>query len=974
MSWFAISGMYRAQTKLDAIVAPTVGDDLTKGFSSGSIWIDNVARIAYVCTDASTGAAKWDDFGTVPVGGVIYKGVWNANTNTPTLADSGVGGVKGDYYVVGTAGTTTIDGESDWNPPDWIVNRGTQWDKVDNTQNVHAIGGSLHSASTLAEFNAKLTGGNVDFDTGSRPASTVAGAAGKAANVQFSDQSIVYRDSEPSPGGNVAATFAVAHALAVLSEGNIEIVIDASIAPCTTGAGAFDMNGIKLAAGWPTTELTVSDGCTLPNLQYTDDWLVLICDASAPPITITAGNIPFYNGFGCKIKSNAGKAPLIEASGSSILIFAGRPFADTLDGGADVIELKDTAQLRMTVGLGGTLEDETIKSAVGTTAKIYHGAHSAEIGTTQSNALGDFGVFYDKGDGAVAVGVRAGVTAAYKNLQSFLDVNASPMVLDGGDVTDNGDGTVAVTAAECMTKATDSATGEAVFFKAPAVDPLALTDNVRNYLEVDYNGGTPQIVATPSSATMHDYDRIYVAHIFRNGTDLDIVPLVPNQNNFAHRMALRYMDKFDTSFEHASGMRLADAGTLHLSLSAGVYYAHLVRQVCRAFITVTVATATHDGGNNEAILTDSGEAWTPNEWIHRLVSNITDGSAAEIADNDATTITGALSGGTDDDWDTGDNYELSDFFDAYYSDGGAGWTEVANQRTIDNGFYDGGGGALVALTAQQYAVHWVYIDTGTRHLASVYGTDSYTLVAANNAEAPSSLPPKIASWYTLVGKVIVKKSATTMDVISAFETLFHGSRAADHVDLLNKGTKLHAVIDSEIDANTAALAARPVAVYNFRTGFFRSPADADWYLNVAADNANDPDNAAIQAIALDAVASEGRGFDLAAPVAATEIEIITNCKAAVAPAGGAKTATLALATRLFGDDVAQPAWVSNNIGVIDLPDATRYYQRDTTGRVSLASFGLVLGREYQCEIWRDVAGSNTLTTDLLLSQMTIVFY
>lgn len=33
-----------------------------------------------------------------------YKGTWNANTNTPTLA-SGVG-TKGDYYVVSVAGTT----------------------------------------------------------------------------------------------------------------------------------------------------------------------------------------------------------------------------------------------------------------------------------------------------------------------------------------------------------------------------------------------------------------------------------------------------------------------------------------------------------------------------------------------------------------------------------------------------------------------------------------------------------------------------------------------------------------------------------------------------------------------------------------------------------------------------------------------------------------------------------------------------
>ena len=42
------------------------------------------------------------------IGALNYKGTWNAQTNNPTLT-SGVG-VKGDYYVVSTAGTTDLDG------------------------------------------------------------------------------------------------------------------------------------------------------------------------------------------------------------------------------------------------------------------------------------------------------------------------------------------------------------------------------------------------------------------------------------------------------------------------------------------------------------------------------------------------------------------------------------------------------------------------------------------------------------------------------------------------------------------------------------------------------------------------------------------------------------------------------------------------------------------------------------------------
>jgi hypothetical protein len=49
----------------DATAAPTVTDDAaTRGVSVGSLWIDTVAPAAYVCADASTGAAVWLDLST----------------------------------------------------------------------------------------------------------------------------------------------------------------------------------------------------------------------------------------------------------------------------------------------------------------------------------------------------------------------------------------------------------------------------------------------------------------------------------------------------------------------------------------------------------------------------------------------------------------------------------------------------------------------------------------------------------------------------------------------------------------------------------------------------------------------------------------------------------------------------------------------------------------------------------------------
>lgn len=63
--------------------------------------------------------------------GLNYQGTWNASTNSPLLA-SGVG-TSGDYYVVSVAGTTNLDGITDWLIGDWAIFNGTAWQKIDNS-------------------------------------------------------------------------------------------------------------------------------------------------------------------------------------------------------------------------------------------------------------------------------------------------------------------------------------------------------------------------------------------------------------------------------------------------------------------------------------------------------------------------------------------------------------------------------------------------------------------------------------------------------------------------------------------------------------------------------------------------------------------------------------------------------------------------------------------------------------------------
>ena len=95
----------------------------------------------------ANGVASLDGSGTVPVsqlpaavlGALSYQGTWNASTNTPTLTSST--GTKGYYYVVNVAGSTNLNGITDWVIGDWAVYNGSAWQKVDNTDAVTSVNG-----------------------------------------------------------------------------------------------------------------------------------------------------------------------------------------------------------------------------------------------------------------------------------------------------------------------------------------------------------------------------------------------------------------------------------------------------------------------------------------------------------------------------------------------------------------------------------------------------------------------------------------------------------------------------------------------------------------------------------------------------------------------------------------------------------------------------------------------------------------
>lgn len=72
-------------------------------------------------------------------GALSYQGTWDAATNNPALVSST--GTQGYYYVVSVAGSTNLDGITDWQVNDWAIFNGTTWQKIDNSDLVQSVNG-----------------------------------------------------------------------------------------------------------------------------------------------------------------------------------------------------------------------------------------------------------------------------------------------------------------------------------------------------------------------------------------------------------------------------------------------------------------------------------------------------------------------------------------------------------------------------------------------------------------------------------------------------------------------------------------------------------------------------------------------------------------------------------------------------------------------------------------------------------------
>ena len=181
---------------------------------------------------AALGVATLDSGGKVPVselpaavlGALSYQGTWNASTNTPTLTSSV--GTKGYYYVVSVAGSTNLNGITDWLVGDWAVFNGSVWEKIDNTDSVTSVNGftgavvltttdvaegtNLYYTDTRAR-NSISAGTGISYVSGtgvitnSLPDQTVVLTAGTGISTSGTYPNFTITNTSPSSGGTVTS-------------------------------------------------------------------------------------------------------------------------------------------------------------------------------------------------------------------------------------------------------------------------------------------------------------------------------------------------------------------------------------------------------------------------------------------------------------------------------------------------------------------------------------------------------------------------------------------------------------------------------------------------------------------------------------------------------------------------------------------------------------------------------------------------
>lgn len=179
-------------------------------------------------------------------GGLSFQGTWNASTNVPTLTSSV--GINGYYYIVSTAGSTNLNGITDWQIGDWLLFNGSVWQKIDQSNLVTSVNGQTGAVSLTT---TNISEGTNQYYLDSRARSAVSAGTG----ISYSSATGVITNSAPDQ------TVALTAGTGISTSGTYPNFTITNSAPdqtvSLTGAGTTSISGT-----YPSFTVTSNDQYT----------------------------------------------------------------------------------------------------------------------------------------------------------------------------------------------------------------------------------------------------------------------------------------------------------------------------------------------------------------------------------------------------------------------------------------------------------------------------------------------------------------------------------------------------------------------------------------------------------------------------------------------------------------------------------------------------------------------------------------